>query len=177
MGSPTRSSSPRPSPTGTCGWRTPPGRSASWCPSSPWPSPPLGPERRPRGPGQRGAWPARQTSWQLRRLSRLKADELIKAAKTAEKTVTPLLHDIARGEGAKLRSLPNNIKKLDSLTRKINDQAVLRSDGPVDELVRLEASKIKDVLRYTVESDKGRYMYNYEAVTTKLGTAALPSTM
>jgi uncharacterized protein YukE len=118
----------------------------------------------------RGAAKSTDELAELQRLSRLAAKRLLVPARKAQKEVTPLLRGIAREEGAKLVGLKHKLKKMDSLTDKITRESAFPQPHtrPLDELVSLKADEIKDVLRYTVQSDMKRYSVNYEAVTSKL---------
>lgn len=106
---------------------------------------------------------------QLRHLAGRRADDLIASAAKAEKHVTPLLDEIAREEGAELVGLEHRLKKADSLTDKITrDAATEYAHLPVGEAASRTADGVKDVLRYTVQSERSRYADAYDAVTTKL---------
>ena len=106
---------------------------------------------------------------ELRRLARVKGSELIASASKAEEKVSPVLSDIARQHGGELAGFDHRLKKLDSLTRKISDEAAMRVDDlPLDELVQREGDGIKDVLRYTVQSDREQYMSTYDGVVSDL---------
>lgn len=94
---------------------------------------------------------------------------MIASATKAEKQVTPLLDEIAREEGAELVGLEHRLKKADSLTDKITrDAATEYAHLPVGEAASRTADGVKDVLRYTVQSERSRYADAYDAVTTKL---------
>ena len=105
----------------------------------------------------------------LRRLAGAKAEKLIASAAKAEKQVTPVLDEIARGEGAELVGLEHRLKKVDSLTDKITrDAASEYAHLPVEEAASRTADDVKDVLRYTVQADRHRYADTYEAVSGQL---------
>ncbi len=110
-----------------------------------------------------GAGGAAKGAGAARRAAR-SADDLIASAAKAEKQVTPLLDEIARGEGAELVGLEHRLKKADSLPDKITrDAATEYAHLPVGEAASRTADGVKDVLRYTVQSERSRYADAYDA--------------
>jgi len=76
------------------------------------------------------------------------AAESIKAHKVIEKKVTPTLESLANDQGGQLTGLENKFKSLESLSRKIMQEA---KEGGLT--LEEAAQEISDVLRYTITFD------------------------
>ncbi|MDP9071056.1 MAG: hypothetical protein M3N68_07190, partial [Actinomycetota bacterium] len=100
--------------------------------------------------------------------ARSQARRLLTSAAKEEPAVTKALGEIAQRGQARLVGLENRLKSEASLARKIEQRAGARHGLPLDEAVRLEADEVHDALRYTMESDKERYMSAYELSRAEL---------
>jgi hypothetical protein len=106
---------------------------------------------------------------ELTEFAQVEARQLVSRAMAEEPAVTASLERAAGGNGSRLVGLENKLKTEASLTRKMADLSLdLADDIPADQAVRSVSSNIKDVLRYTVESDTGNYAAAYERTVQDL---------
>ena len=86
------------------------------------------------------------------------ARRLIAAASKAAPAVEEALTGVAKQYGGALIGLPFRVKSLESLTRKIRDGALRAPPGTTPaEAVAVQASEIRDALRYTMQIPPDEY--------------------